>query len=142
LKPPEKSMVLLPEGALDERGENRNLSSDKNGPDLAPGYKGQVSTAFADGNRITARMQSLADIVVMCQIWTGGRPIEDATGLKDIYDFDLDFAALGATDGRDDSTLQPFEFALTQQLGLKFEPKKFPFDVIIIDHIEKIPSEN
>ncbi len=141
LKPPERNMVPLPEGALDQAGENRDLGTDKNGnPQLAPGRKGRVLTGFGNGNRFTARMQSLPDIVAMCLMWTG-RPIEDETGLKGIYDFDLDFA-LGAPDAQDDSTLLPFEFALAQQLGLKLEPKKFPYDVVVIDHIGKVPTEN
>jgi uncharacterized protein (TIGR03435 family) len=142
LKPPEKSAVPLPEGALDEAGENRDIRTDRNGnPQLAPGRKGRVLTGLVSGNRFTARMQSITDIVAMCRMWTG-RPIEDETGLKGIYDFDLDFAALVAPDGRDDSTLLPFEFALAQQLGLKLEPKKFSYDVVVIDHIEKVPTEN
>jgi uncharacterized protein (TIGR03435 family) len=140
LRAPEKSSTPVPEGTL-ELVENRNLRMGKDGsPQLVPGHKGLVSTKFAGGNRITARMQSIADIVGMCQTWAG-RPVVDKTGLKGIYDFDLDFN-LGSTGGRDDSTLQPFEFALALQLGLKLQPKKLPFDVIVIDHIEKTPTEN
>ena len=33
-------------------------------------------------------------------------------------------------------------FAAVQQLGLKLEMKKGPVDVIVIDHVEKVPTEN
>jgi uncharacterized protein (TIGR03435 family) len=33
-------------------------------------------------------------------------------------------------------------FAAIQQLGLKLEQKKGPVDVVVIDHIEKVPTEN
>jgi uncharacterized protein (TIGR03435 family) len=37
----------------------------------------------------------------------------------------------------------PSIFAATQeQLGLKLESKKIPVDTMIIDHIERTPSEN
>jgi uncharacterized protein (TIGR03435 family) len=29
-----------------------------------------------------------------------------------------------------------------QQLGLTLEPRKAPVDVIVIDHLEKTPTEN
>lgn len=32
--------------------------------------------------------------------------------------------------------------ALRDQLGLKIESKKGPIDMLVIDHIEKTPSEN
>jgi uncharacterized protein (TIGR03435 family) len=32
--------------------------------------------------------------------------------------------------------------ALQQQLGLKLESKKALFDMIIVDHVEKIPTDN
>jgi uncharacterized protein (TIGR03435 family) len=141
LKAAAKGTAPLPEGALDEVGENRNLRLDKNGdPQLVPGYKGRVLQGTGNGAaRVSARMQSLADIVIMCQTWTG-RPIVDKTGLTGIYDFDLDFAPRSAPDSHDAAL--PFEFALTQQLGLKLDPKKVPSDVIVIDHLEKRPTEN
>jgi uncharacterized protein (TIGR03435 family) len=29
-----------------------------------------------------------------------------------------------------------------QQLGLKLEPRKVPIDLIVIEHLEKAPTEN
>jgi uncharacterized protein (TIGR03435 family) len=33
-------------------------------------------------------------------------------------------------------------FEAVQQLGLKLEPRKVPLDLIVIDHLEKAPTEN
>jgi len=33
-------------------------------------------------------------------------------------------------------------FTSVQQLGLKLEPRKLPLDLIVIDHVEKMPTEN
>jgi uncharacterized protein (TIGR03435 family) len=33
-------------------------------------------------------------------------------------------------------------FASVQQLGLRLEPRKMPVDFIVVDHVEKIPTEN
>jgi uncharacterized protein (TIGR03435 family) len=33
-------------------------------------------------------------------------------------------------------------FAALQKLGLKLEPRKAPMETIVIDHLEKTPTEN
>jgi uncharacterized protein (TIGR03435 family) len=32
--------------------------------------------------------------------------------------------------------------AIEQQLGLKFEPRKGPFYVLVVDRVERVPKEN
>ncbi len=97
-----------------------------------------------------------------------GRPVIDATGLTGKYDFELRFAPAGngvdfmgrglmrgpappppgaggpiAPDASapDDSAPSIFT-AVQDQLGLKLESKKGPVDTLVIDHIEKTPTEN
>jgi uncharacterized protein (TIGR03435 family) len=72
-----------------------------------------------------------------------GRPVKDATGLKGEYDFTLRWVADQAGREADDVAPRPTIFeALQQQLGLKLEPAKTQIDVLVIDHIEKTPTEN
>jgi uncharacterized protein (TIGR03435 family) len=33
-------------------------------------------------------------------------------------------------------------FTAVQQLGLKLDPRKVPLDFLLIDHVEKTPTEN
>jgi len=88
-----------------------------------------------------------------------GPPVIDATGLQGKYDVDMHWvkdikeiaeslAARGmlspenvsAVAGADSGpTLQR---AIQDQLGLKLEPKKGPADIVVIDHVEKVPSAN
>ena len=67
-----------------------------------------------------------------------GQPIVDQTGLVGNYDFRLSFASL------DDATsnLPDFFIALQQQLGLKLESRRVPVDFLVIDHVDKIPTDN
>ena len=68
-----------------------------------------------------------------------GRPVQDKTGLKGLYDFELQFVPDTLSTGTD-SGLSLFT-ALEEQLGLKLEPGKGPVEVLIVDRIQK-PSEN
>jgi uncharacterized protein (TIGR03435 family) len=74
-------------------------------------------------------------------------PLNDATGLTGKYDYTifwsmtaqtaaLDPLAAGEPDGP-----SIFE-AVEQQLGLKIEKRKGPEQVLVIDHVEKKPTEN
>jgi len=36
----------------------------------------------------------------------------------------------------------PLPIALQQQLGLRLEPKKLPLEMVVVDHIEKVPTGN
>lgn len=64
-----------------------------------------------------------------------GRPVIERTGLTGYFDIRLEWAPSPADDG-------PSLFTAVQdQLGLKLESTKAPFDVIVIEHAER-PKEN
>ena len=77
------------------------------------------------------------------------RPLVDETGLKGFYQVELDISQLELR-MRDGLVLppgvEPAEpgslFAAFQHLGLKLEPKKEPVDTIVVDRVEKAPTEN
>jgi uncharacterized protein (TIGR03435 family) len=65
-----------------------------------------------------------------------GRPIIDKTGLKGMYEVQLEFAADDATDSS-----APSLFTALQEAGLRLEAGKGPAQTIVIDHLER-PTEN
>jgi uncharacterized protein (TIGR03435 family) len=85
-----------------------------------------------------------------------GRPVVDATGLTGKYDYSLFWVPEGvmppppqpgsgavAPPPAPPEAPGPTIFAAVQeQLGLKLESKKVPVDILIVDHIEKTPTEN
>jgi uncharacterized protein (TIGR03435 family) len=79
-----------------------------------------------------------------------GRPVTDTTGLKGKYDIQLRWGGFGlnasvAPDNPDVGAAESEPSliqAVQEQLGLKLTPKKAPFDVLVIDHIERVPAEN
>jgi uncharacterized protein (TIGR03435 family) len=84
-----------------------------------------------------------------------GRPVKDETGLKGKFDLAMHWATntvvpgAGAAVSSDDAAADapagagPSLFAALQsQLGLKLEPAKGAFDVLVVDHVERMPTEN
>ena len=100
-----------------------------------------------------------------------GKPVTDGTGLKGKYEFTLTFdpASMGGggrgmgmmvgvpggggggvsgggspleAGNSDDPALPTIFGALQAQLGLKLEQKKAPVEIIVVDHVEKTPTEN
>ncbi len=74
----------------------------------------------------------------------------DKTGLDGLYSFTFEFAGRwgpgGAflpplPDGQADTAPTLFA-ALRQQLNLKLEEKKAPLNVLVVDHVDRIPAEN
>jgi uncharacterized protein (TIGR03435 family) len=78
------------------------------------------------------------------------RPVVDQTNLKAFFDFHLEWtpddksaAAAMEPGGIVDSAVGPnLVMALQQQLGLKLEGRKAPLDVIVVDRVDKTPTEN
>jgi uncharacterized protein (TIGR03435 family) len=82
-------------------------------------------------------------------------PVVDQTELKGRYDFTLEWAprrggrgavivgggAAGEVPAPDPDGATIFG-AVQSQLGLKLEPRKLPMDVLVIDKLERVPTEN
>lgn len=67
-----------------------------------------------------------------------GRPVVDKTGIHGNYDFSLSYAR----EGDAESPLPSFFTALQEEYGLKLETTKVPLEIVVIDRVEKIPTEN
>lgn len=113
------------------------------------------------------RMAGSGSISQLTEMLTNqlGRPVEDHTDLKAKYDLTLDFAPEnnggpmgmmmapppghdGAPGGGAPMAAAPenagpsIHTALQEQMGLKLEQKKGPVDLLVIDRLEKTPTEN
>jgi uncharacterized protein (TIGR03435 family) len=73
-------------------------------------------------------------------------PVIDMTGLSGSYDVTLDWVP---EPKQSDKSNEPAEIvgvtlteALQDQLGLKLENRKAPIGILIVDHAEKVPTEN
>lgn len=109
----------------------------KNGPRLQPGESASRIGYIANGGfRFdSTSMEAFAGVLSSAV----GSPVTDNTGLKGEYNISLKFAPFNATD----STLPSIFTALEEDLGLKLVPdKKVASETLVIDHAERIPTEN
>ncbi|HTX33940.1 MAG TPA: TIGR03435 family protein [Bryobacteraceae bacterium] len=76
-----------------------------------------------------------------------GAPVIDMTGLKGKYDITVNLAKYAAEMQATAGSAPPdpvtlIMAALEGEAGLKLEKEKIPLEVIVVDHAEKIPTEN
>jgi uncharacterized protein (TIGR03435 family) len=72
-----------------------------------------------------------------------GATVVDMTGLKDRYNFTLDISRYipgGSLNPEDMATI--LSQAVQEQLGLRLTPKKLPVEILVIDHVESVPTAN
>ena len=129
-----------------------------------------MSMMMGSGNaRMTATKQTMASLAEMLSNQLD-LPVVDMTGLTGKYDYTLSFSPEGLGGmmppagiapplpagpppgeagpgmpmaGAPDAQSGPNLFsALQEQLGLKLEQRKGPVELLVIDHLEKVPIEN
>jgi uncharacterized protein (TIGR03435 family) len=91
----------------------------------------------------TAQDVSMADFARSIE-QQAGRPVLDETGLKGGYDFKIHFGSVRRpTDAGVPSDPSPTIFtAVEEQLGLKLESTNGTFTQLIIDSIDREPTDN
>ncbi len=122
---------------------------------------GKGSSFTVAGNRLEAKK-----VTTTCTTFADAlarfvdRPILDLTGLKGNYDFTLevsqeDFSAMIVCAPRFSAGVQlPPQamraldasgdtlFSAIEKLGLKLEPRKGPVEILVVDHMERKPTDN
>ena len=112
------------------------------GPLPAMPPPGCGSIQFGPG-QLTARgapMELFVQTLTSVPAVTGiDRPVIDRTGLQGNHGFTLKFAPVGTANA--DLDRPELVTALREQLGLKLEATRAPFDVLVVDSVEK-PTPN
>ena len=62
-------------------------------------------------------------------------PVIDTTEIKGVYDIDLRWTP-------DEDSRSEMLKLVERQVGLKLEKRKMPYEVLVVDHVEKTPTEN
>jgi uncharacterized protein (TIGR03435 family) len=121
------------------------LPVDRDGFLILPAGQPNLAWRFGPGRLAhwTAKGQSMeAFAVALNQGLAAGRRVIDKTGLTGKYDFTLyyEFPIPGAPPSEDPAP--DLDQALQQQLGLRLVEGKAPFDVVVVDHADRVPTEN
>ena len=117
-----------------------------------------------DGAHLKAPSSTLPMLAEMISRFSE-RPVVDMTDIKGQYDFDLVFSPetmrnmpgggrgpmMGPPPGGGAGEHQPADvpaeragsiYDAVQKYGLKLDPRKAPMEILIVDHVEKTPTEN
>jgi uncharacterized protein (TIGR03435 family) len=122
---------------------------------LAPGVTGIIfSPSPSGGERLTAHAQTMADLAVLLQKRLFSEVV-DKTGLTGTYDFALTYLAPNERPGgpaNDPASALIMDTpaaaaanllqALERHLGLKVVAAKVPVPVVVIDRVNRVPTEN
>jgi uncharacterized protein (TIGR03435 family) len=110
------------------------------------GSGGSMATETGHAKATTVTMARLAEFLASSRAGLG-IPVVDQTGLDGTYTFNLDWTPerpsgeKPRSDARADAP-PPLLDALQEQLGLKLVKRKLPIEVLVVDHAEKVPTEN
>ena len=100
--------------------------------DRPPGYR-----VYVGPGRLEGINWSLPYLATMLQR-PAGLPVVDETGVAGSYDIKLEFAP----DIEEASTLPSLFTALREVLGLELKAQKVPVQVLVIDHVDRVPTDN
>jgi uncharacterized protein (TIGR03435 family) len=144
---------------------------DKDGrPQIVPGRPAMLMMMRPGGIRMTGGVRTMTDLANALSNMVGSSVV-DKTGLPGTYDFVLEFApepgqggifggpllpppppppAGAAGPGAGPETAGPNNqtdlanlfTAIQEQLGLKLDKKKGPLDTVVVDRLERTPTEN
>jgi uncharacterized protein (TIGR03435 family) len=120
-------------------------------PQLGPGCSGMAGGGIENSgrSRIGARNVDLADFIGGLEDWLA-RPVLNKTGLTGKYDFTFEYSREGLagpvgggglTRPTDSGALR-LAGDVQEQLGLILKENTVPVDVVVIDHIDEMPTED
>jgi uncharacterized protein (TIGR03435 family) len=138
-----------PQASDDPSGNNGLDRTGANGFPLPPSGNASWVGATPNGKMgMRGRNETTTELASAIGPRTLGAPLADATGLTGKYDFTIFWsttatdAARRGTPATDDSDGPSVFDAVQEQLGLKIEKRKGPVQMLVVDHVEKKPTEN
>jgi len=116
-------------------------SKTSDGKPRPPMFRASVGPDGVTMIKLVVENGSMQDVVDLYAKFLD-RPGVDRTGLKDRYEFTMDYEANSDAPGPFTELVGPSLFkAFEEQLGLKWVATKGPVEILVIDHAER-PTEN
>ncbi len=158
--PPEKGTTVIQNG-----NSQMQVKQTANGAEMKMGEAGNMKMVMEDGH-MTMKMSKMT-IAGLAEALSRfvDKPVVDMTDVKGNYQMTIQLAMedlmnvaraqgmqIPGAPGGGAASSRPAEtiadpsgtsiFQSVQQMGLKLEPRKAPVETIIVDHVEKTPTEN
>lgn len=152
MKAAPRDAEILPVSSKDDDDSNRiirvgrmldSLWGSETGP---KGPFGLTKIAYNNGvlHMDVAQMPMEALAQILASYLRG--PVIDMTGLQGEYQVSLEFSIGTALDGAatptESETLTTSVVSAMQRLGLRLERRKLPMAVLVVDHVERVPTAN
>jgi uncharacterized protein (TIGR03435 family) len=117
------------------------LVTAKNGPKIQPVEDNGGHPTNSSRGKIVAERMTMAQLAdtVSRQL---RQPISDLTGLKGVYTFTLTYTPDTGDEKATGKAGPSIYTARQEQLGLRLEARKIPVDTVVVDHVERTPTEN
>ncbi len=108
------------------------ISEAKEGSSDSSSHNNQYSGTSVTMSRFAQFLSRRADL-----------PVVDMTGLKGFYTFTLDWTPADAAVAPGvNPAWEALREAAESKLGLKLENRKAPIEIVVVDHVEKVPTPN
>jgi uncharacterized protein (TIGR03435 family) len=119
------------------------LTVAKSGFKLKPAEPGSSDTSINGGRirTLTAKRTSM-DYLAGLIARSLGEPVVDRTGMQGVYDFELRWNTDDQNATGLDADVPSIFTALQETLGLRLQSQKVPGEIIVVDHVERAPTEN
>jgi uncharacterized protein (TIGR03435 family) len=117
------------------------MKKDENGYPILPASRQPMMMAVKGGFSTERFVDETMEMFAEMLADRLAGPVNDATGLKGKYDFELRWIQDGGVP-REDSPGVTLLQAIQEQLGLKVQKTKSMVDIFVVDHLEKTPTEN
>jgi uncharacterized protein (TIGR03435 family) len=108
---------------------------------VEPGASG-IETKGGPIQTFTARKASMAQLADTLARRLD-QPVIDKTGVAGVYDYELRFTSDDLAASATTADMPPTLFtALQETLGLRLQPEKVPVQIVVVDHLERLPTDN
>lgn len=136
--------------ANDDASQNGNPDRvGQNGFPMPPAGNGPWRGATPGGKiGLRGHNETMSELAAAIGTQTLEAPLTDATGLTGRYDYTIFWSMTATSAARrgmpsiDDADGPSIFDAVQEQLGLKIEKRKGPVQMLVVDHVEKKPTEN
>jgi len=113
----------------------------KNGPKIRVAKPDAAAGNAAARGRIVANQMPMRGLATLLSRFER-ETVVDLTGLDGQFEFKLEWTPDNGPVPPDGASAPSLFTAVQEQLGLKLESRKGPLDVLVVDHADKVPTEN